>query len=104
MQTIAMEDIKTRLRADLAEVPWQDLISHSKRDAVIVVSPRLDLVNVGVAIAEDNTALVQFWIQQNLVYKPTPAQLSDWNTHVNTVFSTLIVQPFVLVRETEPLA
>ncbi|NCJ05346.1 DUF2288 family protein [Synechococcales cyanobacterium C] len=99
-----MEDIKTRLRADLAEVLWQDLIPHSKRDAVIVVSPTLDLVSVGVAIAEDNTALVQLWIQQSLVYKPTPAQLSDWNAHVNTVFCTLIVQPFVLVRAPEALA
>lgn len=40
-----MSDLKTQLAQQLAEVNWQDLIPHSKRDAVIIVHPSLDLIN-----------------------------------------------------------
>lgn len=49
-------------------------------------------------IASDQVILVQDWIGQNLIHKPTPDQLSDWNTTPQRQFTTLIVQPFVLIQ------
>jgi hypothetical protein len=93
-----MTPIKTQLTQDLAAVQWEDLMPHAQRDAVIVVTALLDLVEVGVAIAQDDTQQVQRWISEQLIYKPSAAQLSAWNLHPDQVFGALIVQPFVLIR------
>jgi hypothetical protein len=41
---------------------------------------------------------VQNWIGEKLLEKPTQEQLSDWNSHPDNLFNTLIVQPFVLIQ------
>lgn len=93
-----MEDIKTRLTEDLANVQWQDLIPHAQRDAIIVVTKHLDLLEVGVAIAQDDVNSVQHWIGEALIHKPSPEQLTTWNVDPSLSFKTLIVQPFVLIQ------
>lgn len=93
-----MSDIKSQLKRDIADVEWTDLVPHAQRDVLIVVNSSLDLLEVGEAIASDQVILVQDWISQNLIHKPTPDQLSDWNTTPQRQFTTLIVQPFVLIQ------
>ncbi|MGK7944108.1 MAG: DUF2288 domain-containing protein [Microcystaceae cyanobacterium] len=92
-----MQDIKDRLSQDLADTQWRDIEPHAKRDAVIVVHNSLDMVEVGVAFAQDNVTSVQHWIDEQLIQKPTPEQLTEWNNQPEIEFSTLIVQPFVLI-------
>ncbi|MEA5510904.1 DUF2288 domain-containing protein [Crocosphaera sp. UHCC 0190] len=94
-----MEDLKTRLIKDLANVNWNDIKPHAQRDAVIVVNENLDLLEVGVAIAKDDKISVEHWITEQLINKPSNQQLSDWNVEPSKLFKTLIVQPFVLVQE-----
>ena len=94
-----MSDIKAQLTEELADIDWGSLIPHAQRDAVIVVNPGLDLIEVGIAIAQDNVIPVQRWIGEKLVCKPSPEQLSNWNLEPDKQFTTLIVQPFVLVQE-----
>ncbi len=72
---------------------------HAKRDAVVLVNPALDLIEVGLAISTDNVLAVQRWIQEAMLVKPTNEQLSDWNHDTSKKFNTLIVQPYVLVQE-----
>jgi hypothetical protein len=92
-----MTDVKTQLIKDLAPMDWETLIPHAKRDAVIVVDGALDLVEVGVAIAEDNAVVVQNWLSELLLHKPSQEELNGWNAEPEKQFNTLIVQPFVLV-------
>lgn len=93
-----MSNLTTQLEEQLAEVNWQDLIPHAQRDVIIVVDENLDLLTVGKAIALDDTQKVQNWISEQLIQKPTPQQLSNWNGHQNSKFNTIIVQPFVLIK------
>ncbi len=72
---------------------------HVDRDAVIVVAPQLNLVDVGLAIVNDNSTSVQHWIAESLIYKPSDQQKADWNAHQNKRFQALIVQPYVLVQD-----
>jgi hypothetical protein len=65
----------------------------------VVVDPQLDLVEVGVAIATDNTAAVNHWIAEALLTKPSPFQLEIWDQTAKKQFQSLIVQPFVLVQD-----
>ena len=94
-----MSDIQAKLREDIATIGWQDIMAHARRDAVIVVNPELDLVMVGEAIAKDNSSLVNDWIQQAQIAKPSTEQLTQWNNKPETQFTTLIVQPFVIVQK-----
>lgn len=94
-----MSDLKTELLENLDEAEWEWLIPHAQRDAVIVVSDNLDLVEVGEAIASDNTQSVQNWIDEQLLTKPSPVQLGTWNSEPSKRFNTLIIQPYVLVQE-----
>ncbi len=94
-----MPDIKERLSQDVASIPWKDLLPHAKRDAVIVVSETLNLLDVGAAIAQDNTAAVSTWIANKSIAKPSSQQLTDWNGDLEKQFTTLILQPFVIVQE-----
>ena len=91
------------IRADLAEMldeaEWNWLMPHAQRDVLLVVSPDVSLLDVGVAIASDHVAQVQNWIQQSLLAKPTAMQLSAWNNDQEKRFKALIVRPYVLVQE-----
>lgn len=94
-----MSDLRAQLAETLDQAEWEWLIPHAKRDAVVVVTPQLDLLDVGVAIAVDNVQSVQNWISEELIAKPTPTQLTSWNSDRTKRFNTLIVQPYVLVQE-----
>ncbi|NJM76933.1 MAG: DUF2288 domain-containing protein [Acaryochloridaceae cyanobacterium RU_4_10] len=92
-----MTSIQEQLAQDMADIEWSDLIPHCQRDAVIVVDEALDLIDAGVAIAQDNVSQVQVWVEEQLLQKPTAHQLSLWNQSPSQRFSTLIVQPYVLI-------
>ncbi|MFM7577936.1 MAG: DUF2288 domain-containing protein, partial [Microcystaceae cyanobacterium] len=84
-----MTDIKHQLTEELAPMDWETLMPHAKRDAIIVIDPALDLLAVGVAIAEDQANLVQNWISELLIHKPSQEELSHWNYNVGQEFLTL---------------
>jgi len=94
-----MQDLKKTLQDSIDEAEWDWLMPHAKRQAVIVVSAQLDLLDVGVAIAQDNVAVVQGWIDSQLVQKPSSEQLSRWNDNPTQRFRSIIVQPYVVVQE-----
>ena len=82
---------------DEAELEW--LKPHIQKDAVIIVVPDLDILDVGVAISSDNTQSVQHWISEQLLVKPSSDTLSRWNGNPTQKFQALIVQPYILVQE-----
>ncbi|MCV3215470.1 DUF2288 domain-containing protein [Plectonema radiosum NIES-515] len=94
-----MSDLRTELTQNLDEAEWEWLIPHVQRDAVILVPIELDLLNVGIAIASNNTPQVQQWIDEQLLAKPSVTQIGEWNGDFTKRFVTLIVQPYVLIQE-----
>ncbi|MEP7119494.1 MAG: DUF2288 domain-containing protein [Byssovorax sp.] len=93
--------MRDRLRAMVGVVLWSDLQAHAKRDAVIVVAAGLDLVDAGAALAENDAARVEQWIQAGLLNKPTAEDLERWSIDRAARFDSLIVAPFVLIRARE---
>jgi hypothetical protein len=94
-----MPSLKEKLEQDVADISWKELRPHAKRDAIIVIKDELDLAEVAVAIAEDNTASVQNWIGSQSIAKPSSQELTQWNQTPEKQFVALIVQPFVVVKE-----
>ncbi|WP_016949398.1 DUF2288 domain-containing protein [Anabaena sp. PCC 7108] len=94
-----MSDLRAELQKNIDEAEWDWLIPHVQRDAIIVVTNGLDLLDVGVAIAGDNIPSVQQWIDEQLIAKPTVDQIGEWNLNRTKRFNALIVEPYVLVQE-----
>jgi len=94
-----VSDLRSELAESLDEAEWDWLEPHAKRDSVILVNHGLNLLDVGEAIANDNVTSVQRWIDEALIQKPSPQQISDWNQNRTKRFNALIVQPYVLVQE-----
>jgi hypothetical protein len=93
-----MADLRQELTELLDEATWEWLLPHVERDAVILVAPQLNLVDVGLAIVQDQTQAVQHWIAEQLVAKPTPEQKIVWEKMAQMRFVALIVQPYVLIQ------
>ena len=98
-----MQDIREQLVENLDVAEWNWLVPHVKRDAVVIIDQKLDLLDVGVAIASDNTSSVQDWMSRELIYKPSAEQLSIWNGNDTKKFNALILQPFVLIQESDEI-
>jgi hypothetical protein len=94
-----MSDLREQLKENLDEAEWDWLVPHAQRDVIIIVADGLDLLDVGEAIATDNIPSVQNWIDEQLITKPSPEQLGNWNGDRTKRFNALIVEPYVLVQE-----
>jgi hypothetical protein len=94
-----VQDLRAELAEMVDEAEWEWLIPHAQRDAIVIVDPTLDLLDVGVAVANDNVSVVQQWIADQQIYKPSPDQLSDLGLDRARRFKALIIQPYVLVQD-----
>lgn len=94
------QQLKRELESMIGPAEWQNLLPHAARDSIVVVNPGLDLAEVGVAVATDNVNSVQRWISEALIAKPTVEQLEDWERDRSHQFQALIVQPYVLIQDT----
>jgi len=92
----------SNLRKDLEEMVdvalWEWLSPHAARARVILVGANLDLIDVGVALTEDNSQLVQSWIEDGWLRHPSAEELSAWNADQSREFTSLVIPPFVLAR------
>lgn len=90
--------MREKLAETLGDVLWTDLRPHAARDAVIIVAEELDLLDVGVAVASNEAAAVNAWIQAGKLTKPTAEELARWPLEPDARFRALVVAPFVLIR------
>jgi len=93
-----MSEMVESFKRDLAEVSWRELKIHLQRDAIIVVDTDLVLIDVAVAVADDDKVLVETWINENKLGKPTEEHLQTWEDGSDSRFKMLIVQPFILIQ------
>jgi hypothetical protein len=93
-----MSEMVESFKRDLAEVSWRELKIHLKRDAIIIVDVDLNLIDVAVAVANDDKPLVETWIGEKQLGKPTEDHLRNWEKKSDNRFKMLIVQPFILVQ------
>jgi hypothetical protein len=94
-----MENLREQLAELLDEAELEWLKPHIQKDAVIIVTPHLELLDVGEAIASDNTQSIQHWIGEQLLVKPSTEILDRWNNNPSQRFHALIIQPYILVKE-----
>ena len=90
---------KAELALQVDEAEWEWLRPLLERDILILVSPDLELAEVGAKLAEDNSAFVAQWIEAKKVGKPSVKQVLDWDLTKRKKFRMLVVSPYALIQE-----
>ena len=92
------KSLRESLMEGQGEAPWSMLEAHANRDGLIVVSAELDLLDVAVALAQDDGDSVSNWMSRGLLAKPDEASLKAYAADSAYQWPFVIVAPFVLVR------
>ena len=82
--------------AELSVASWNALAPHAERGALFWVDRQLDLIEVAVSFALDDTRSVQAWHEAQLLLPAALQTPQDF-----AAFHFLIVQPFVLAQPLE---
>ena len=90
-------DLMKNLTQECGVIEWPLLKPHYERGALIIVQEGLDIIAVGMEIANDNQPQIKQWISEQSLIKPTSKQVDNWEQH-NTHFKSLVVAPFVLMQ------
>lgn len=79
-------------------IDWKMLKPHQSRGDLLIVDTSLDLVEVGRAIADDQTAKVKEWLNGGMLSRPGVDAITLWETIEEEIFDFVIVKPFVLAQ------
>jgi len=93
-----MHELRTHLLDLINNAAWEWLEEHANEGRLLIVAANLELVEVGLALAEDDISIVKQWLDDGWLYRPTAAEINHWHQHKNLEFESLIIQPFVLSR------
>jgi hypothetical protein len=93
-----VEILRAKLNGETARVSWAELQRHHARGVVVRVSGELDLIDVAVAMAQDDGAAIGRWLQAGQVGKVSDEQAQDWLARDPDLWSVVVV-PWVLVQE-----
>ena len=94
-----MSITRDELALSINEAEWSFLRAHLERGGLILINNTLDLAEVGVKIARDDTAPVEEWIHAGNIGKPSETQIQAWDADTQKKFAMLIVSPYVLIQE-----
>ena len=95
------EALRAKLGAELDLVPWQELRSHALADRLFLVAADLEVLEVAVAIACDDSAAVSGWIEGGSLARPSGDELNAFDGEPGRELRCVIVQPFVLAQRVE---
>lgn len=90
-------DLKEKLSSEIEQADWDMLKPHHERGALFIVDQKLDLIDVGIAIAEDKTSLVKIWLDNKDLYQLDNADKFDQEP-CQKIGSFIIIQPYVLLK------
>lgn len=87
-----------RFQQEVAEISFQELQKFFARGVMIVVDRSLDLLDVALAMHEDNAQQLQQWLDMGVVNRAQDEQAQKW-VDERTKFMAVTVAPWVLVQE-----
>ena len=92
------QDLRSKLEAEIGPADWKVIRPHFLRGAIIIVSTELDLIDVAVKVAKDDTDSIKIWIEEGKLTKPFPEDAKMWEDEKKEL-AALVVEPFVLVQD-----
>ncbi|MGI4938725.1 MAG: DUF2288 domain-containing protein [Janthinobacterium lividum] len=92
---------RAKLNLETARIAWLELQRFFAAGKVLVVSPALDLIDVGACMTIDDTEQVSAWLERGEIARVNDAQALEW-TQANTAMWTVVVSPWILVQLEKP--
>ena len=89
--------IRDKLNSETAKIPWRELQHFFAAGKILHVEPYLDLIDVALAMHQDNTDLVQHWLDASRLSPVNDTQAKDWYASDTLLWAT-VVKPWVLVQ------
>jgi len=93
--------LRQQLESEIGDCLASDLKAHIERGAVVIVAPEIELIDAGLAVAEDDADSVKYWIEKESFRRPKESEIKTWADEPELKFRSVIVRPYVLVQ---PLA
>ncbi|MBK3866630.1 DUF2288 family protein [Pseudomonas stutzeri] len=87
-----------KLLGETAAITWQELQPFFARGALLQVCPEADLVEVALAVAQDDQPKVAAWLTGGQLSKMPATQAEDWLERDPDLWA-VVVAPWVLVQE-----
>jgi len=87
-----------KLHSETAQISWLELQRFFAQGLVMNVESNLDLVEVAVLFAQDQSSQLQGLLESNKVSAPSNEQARSWFER-ETLLWSVVVAPFVLVQE-----
>lgn len=95
------ELLHAKLNLETARISWRELQRFFAMGSTLSVSTRLDLVDVGVSFAQDDTATVSGWLESGVV-APVSDELARHWLEKDADLWCLVVRPWVLIQDKQP--
>ena len=92
------DELRRKLNGETSRMPFDELVRFFAAGVMIVVSDGLDLVEVAVCIAEDDTAAISNWMQEGRVARASDTQAKAWMQKQARLWA-VVVKPWVLVQD-----
>lgn len=93
--------LRSKLNMETARVPWTELLRHFAAGNVVFVADNLDLIEVAFQMSQDNKAMLQPWIEQQMVARASDEQAQEWLDQSAELWA-VVVHPWVLVQQNKP--
>lgn len=90
--------LSEQLKSQIDRAHWKLLEDHHKRGALLLVSLTQDLVDVGVAIAQDNVQKIKELLDNGHLIRTTEELVAGFDKEENLEFNFIIIQPYVLIQ------
>lgn len=90
-------NIREKIEKDLDYTLWSEVHGHFVKDKVFLLDESELLIDVALALAEDDSAKIKPLIDSGKIARPDGLQVQEWRVK-KQVFLCAIVEPFVLVQ------
>ncbi|MCL1886760.1 MAG: DUF2288 domain-containing protein [Betaproteobacteria bacterium] len=97
MSSREQELLYAKLNMETAQMPWRELQRYFASGHIIAIGDSLDMVNVAVMMATDDTEGIACLVAQNRIEKVTDEQAQAW-FEANADLWTVVVKPWILVQ------
>jgi hypothetical protein len=94
---VGADELRAKLAGEVLKARWSDLAPHHARGALVLADGAVDLLDVAVAIATDDSAAVGGWMGAGQLVKASEPMAAAW-AEGSPWFQVVIVQPFVVAQ------
>lgn len=87
-----------RYQREMASISFLELQKHFAKGILIAVSPQLDLVEVAMAMHQDDAAQIERWMEEEKLVRAHDDHARKWYSE-QTDLMAVTVAPWVLVQQ-----